>query len=360
MDFMRVAVIGGGIGGLTTAIALEQHGWQVELFERDAEPSGAGTALGMWPEALRALDELGLGDQVRKLGQRQTTGAFRRPDGSTIGSLDPREPVYLLSRPSLLQVLRGGIGRSTLHFATPVDEPPSGYDLVVAADGIFSRTRIALFGARYRARYTGSTAWRGWLDDTPTEVFTETWGVGAKFGVTPQEGGRTNWYATTAAAEGAFTPGAELPTLRRLFDGWAAPVRDVLDALTEDRILRHDLYVVPRLPAFVRGNVALIGDAAHAMTPDLGRGACEALVDAVTLAECLGGVADGLGGASGVADGLRGASAVADGLREYDRRRRKPLQRLAVASSVAGRLVRMRPRWLRDTLLRVSLAMGPK
>jgi 2-polyprenyl-6-methoxyphenol hydroxylase-like FAD-dependent oxidoreductase len=347
------AIVGGGIGGLAAAIALHRYGWRVTVYEREADLPATGTALGMWPAALRALDTLGVGDDVRKLGRRQNLGEFRRPDGARIavidaGKLERRtgDPVYLLSRPALLTLLYHAAGESALHFGSAVRgiEPLRGrFNLVVAADGVFSRVREELFGRTYQARYTGSTAWRGYLENMPTDTLTEMWGTGAKFGVTPQECDRTNWYAATPAPEGSFSPGAELATLRRLFGAWAHPVRTVLDAITEPGILRHDLYVTPRLPTFVRHNVAFIGDAAHAMRPDLGRGACEALIDAVALATC-----------------LRGAPTVPDGLRAYDRERRRRTQRLARTSAMAARLSGVRhARWLRDAVLRASLLAGP-
>src|SRR5688500_3868874 len=102
------AIIGGGIGGLASAIALRQHGWRVTVYERDAEIPATGTALGMWPAALRALDTLGVGDDVRKAGRPQNVGEFRRPDGSRIAAIDVAglerrtgDRVHLLSRPAL-------------------------------------------------------------------------------------------------------------------------------------------------------------------------------------------------------------------------------------------------------------------
>jgi 2-polyprenyl-6-methoxyphenol hydroxylase-like FAD-dependent oxidoreductase len=132
--------------------------------------------------------------------------------------------------------------------------------------------------------------------------------------------------------------------LRTLFGSWHEGVRQVLDGLREDGILRHDLYdLAPPLSTFVDGNVALIGDAAHAMTPDLGRGACEALVDGVTLGRCLV-----------VAPGVR------PGLAEYDRQRRRSVQRLARMSRTMGRVAHARrftP--LRDVAVRAALRLGP-
>jgi len=349
---MRVAIVGGGIGGLASAGALHRDGWSVNLFERERDPSGDGTALGIWPSALRALDRLGIGAAVRERATAQRLARFVRPDGHSIGRIDAAslvrrtgDPVYLLSRPALLELLRSAAAASSLHFGSAVDDVRTltdEYDLVVAADGVFSRARTTLLGDAYRAAYAGVAIWRGWIDDRPTEDMTEVWGRGAKFGVTPQEGGRTNWYAATAAPEGSFAPGRELARLHEVHDGWCDPVRSVLGQVTEASILRHDLYVAPRLHTFIPSGVALIGDAAHAMCPDLGRGACEAVIDAVTLAGCLRD---------------RG---VEEGLRAYDRQRRPVTRRLTRTSSAASRLTRWRrARWLRDGLLRLSLLLPP-
>lgn len=342
----RATVIGGGIGGLATAIALGRDGWRVTVHERDDTLPATGTALGIWPAALAALDALGVGDEVREAGVRQRAGEFRRPDGSRIATIDAtRNHICLLSRPGLLAILHRAAGQGAeLLFGQRVEHAdPRGYDLLVGADGVFSRVREHLFGAAYGARYSGSTAWRGVVENLPTDTFVETWGRGVKFGVTPQEGGRTNWFASAAVPEGRFSPGAEVATLRRMFDGWAEPVRTVLDRIGESSVLRHDVYVVPPLPSYVAGNTALIGDAAHAMAPDLGRGACEAVIDAVTLAAC-----------------LRETPSVPAALAAYDRRRRRVTRRLTRVARLAARMSHVRHALpVRDRLLWASLLAGP-
>jgi 2-polyprenyl-6-methoxyphenol hydroxylase-like FAD-dependent oxidoreductase len=346
------AIVGGGIGGLAAAAALHRGGWAVTLFEREPGLSGGGTALGMWPSALAALDALGIGDRVRAAAAPQTRARFLRPDGRALGTIDARrmarrtgDPVYLLSRPALLDLLRGAAPAHALRFGEPVERVAplrADFDVVVAADGVFSGTRAELFGDRYPARYTGVTAWRGWLDGRPVDELTEVWGRAAKFGVTPMEGGRTNWYATVVAPERAFAPGREADRVRELFGGWAGPVGSVAKAVTEP-VLRHDLYAVGRLPSYIAGNVALIGDAAHAMTPDLGRGACEALIDAVTLARC-----------------LTEESTVDGALRRYDRQRRPLTQRIARTAAAASALTKWNHALtIRDTLLRLALLVPP-
>ncbi|MEU6202526.1 FAD-dependent oxidoreductase [Micromonospora musae] len=350
----RAVIVGGGICGLTAAIALRRAGWRVTVRERDEAMMATGTALGIWPAALCALDAIGVGDEVRRVGQRQRAGAFLRPDGSRIATIDVErlhrrtgDHVYLLSRPGLLTILHRAAAEAgaTLRAGDPVDDATalSDVDLMVVADGVFSRTRETLFGPTYRARFSGSTAWRGVVEDMPTDTFVEMWGRGVKFGVTPQEGGRTNWFASAAVPEGRFRPGAEVAELRRMFGRWVPPVRNVLDAIDESRVLRHDVYVTPPLPSFVRGTVALLGDAAHAMTPDLGRGACEAIIDAVALASH-----------------LRETPAVEQALREYDRQRRPTTQRLARLANLAARMSHLRHALpIRDQLLRASMLAGP-
>ncbi|WP_229074349.1 FAD-dependent monooxygenase [Actinoplanes sp. DH11] len=366
----HAVIIGGGIGGLAAAIALRRADWRVTVRERDAALPATGTALGMWPAALRALDALGVGDEIRRAAPAQRAGAFLRPDGSRIATIDvdrlrrrTGDDVHLVSRPRLLAVLhRAAAGAGAdLRAGDPVGEQAGGRaghpvddafadlgadlgaDLVVAADGVFSRTRERLFGPAYRARHSGGTAWRGVVDDLPTDTFAEVWGRGVKFGVTPHEGGRTNWYAAGAAPAGRFHPGAEVAELRRVFGGWTSPVGDVLDAIEESTVLRHDVYVTPPLPSYVHGSTVLIGDAAHAMTPDLGRGACEAIIDAVALASC-----------------LRAAPTPARGLREYDRQRRPVTRRLARMAGLGARLTQVRHALpVRDQVLRASMLAGP-
>ncbi|MEU4693920.1 FAD-dependent monooxygenase [Actinoplanes sp. NPDC023714] len=342
-------IIGGGIGGLAVAAALARDGRKVTVRERDEALPGTGTALGMWPAALRALDEIGAGDAVRRAGRRQEAGAFLRPDGSRIVTLDMArlhrrtgDHVYLISRPRLLAILHRAAldAGAEVRFGDPVDEAA---DRVIVADGVFSRTRDRLLGHAFRARYSGSTAWRGVLPGLPTSTFSEVWGRGVKFGVTPHEAGSTNWFATSAVPEGMFHPGQEVAALHRIFGGWAPPVRPVLDAIEESGVLRHDIFVTPPLPSYICGSSVLIGDAAHAMPPDLGRGACEAIIDAVTLAAC-----------------LRQATTWEKGLHAYDRKRRPVTQRLARMAGLAARMTRMRhgiP--VRDGLLKVGMLAGP-
>lgn len=346
------AVVGGGVGGLAVALGLLRAGWSVTVFERATGLPETGTGLGIWPSALRALDQLGVGRVARDRGRAQPDGVMRRPDGSVIATVDVGrvrrrhgEGVLLLSRPALLGLLAQALPPGTVRFAAPVAQVSAlldGYDMVVGADGIRSVTRECMFGDRFPLRYSGMTAWRGTVAlDVPAGG--ETWGRGRKFGVTPQGPGVTNWYAAVAVGPGFRPPEGDLRVLRRWFGDWHDPVPAVLERLDGAAVLRHEVHVLPALPSYVRGRLVLLGDAAHAMAPDLGQGACQALIDAVVLAQALAAEPD-----------------VSSALARYDRLRRAPTQRMAAMATRAGRLARVRRfTGVRDAALRVALAFGP-
>ena len=328
-------VVGGGIGGLVAAARLRGAGWDVRVAERAEALPETGTALGLWSAAMAALAAIGVGDEARAQARRQGRATLLRPNGSRIAALTRAEPVFLLSRPPLLRLLHKAAG--DVEFGVEVRDF-GGYDLVVAADGINSAARTALFGDGYRPAYAGATAWRGTVDGD-TADFSEPWGEGARFGITPQEGDRTNWYACVPAPERSRVPGGEAAAVREHFGHWHGEVQRVLAGITEKTVARNDLYYLARpLPSYVDGNVALVGDAAHAMTPDLGRGACEAMVDAVTLADSV----SELG--------------VEAGLRRYDQLRRRPTQRMVRASLLVNRLAHARRfTRIRDTVLGLAI-----
>jgi 2-polyprenyl-6-methoxyphenol hydroxylase-like FAD-dependent oxidoreductase len=170
-------------------------------------------------------------------------------------------------------------------------------------------------------------------------VSPHTWGRGRKFGITGVEGGRTNWFAPVWSPAGMRYPNGHLTELRRLFGDWADPIPEILARTDESDIIRHDLYYVgPALKSYVRGRIALVGDSAHAMTPDLGQGACQALVDGAVLGHCLATMTD-----------------VDAALKRYDSLRRKASQSIAANARRIGQLT-MRPELenSRNALLRLA------
>ena len=184
---------------------------------------------------------------------------------------------------------------------------------VFGADGIRSAVRASVWPAAASPRYAGYTAWRMVTLAMPVDGTSESWGRGERFGYGPLPDGRVYCFAVANAPEGAKDEG--LAGLRRRFSGWHSPIPALLDATGKEAVLHDDLYELPRLRAYAAGRVALVGDAAHAMTPNLGQGACQALEDAVVLAKCL----DGHGG-----------------LDAYDRLRRKRTQMITRRSHRIG------------------------
>ncbi|MFE1555481.1 FAD-dependent monooxygenase [Streptomyces sp. NPDC058734] len=335
----RAVVVGGGIGGLAAAIGLHRTGWQVTVFERAAVHEDAGAAISLAANGLRALDALGVGEAVRAASRPQYTGGTRTPDGRWLSRMDGTALERALGDPM------AGIHRSELHrllrAALPADRLVTGRevtfeelrdpgragtptaDLVVAADGVRSRIRSGLFPGHPGPAYSGSTALRavtaGPVD--PGTDFALTWGPGAEFGHIRLADGRAEWHAVLNAPAG-LRHEDPLAVLRHRFASWHQPVPELLAATRPEDVLHHDVHelAVP-LPSFVAGRTVLLGDAAHAMTPHLGQGACQALEDAVVLAAELAAGPD-----------------LPAALARYDAARRPRSQAVARAARRAGRM----------------------
>ncbi|WP_406314919.1 FAD-dependent monooxygenase [Streptosporangium sp. NBC_01639] len=310
MTERTAVVVGGGIGGLAAALALTRRGWQIEVCERAAEFTEVGAGLSLWPNALWALAALDLDGRVRELGAVEVGGGARNRAGRWLARTDNTEierrfgmPLVVLHRADLLRALVDALPAQTLRPSTTVTAIHEDGDCVVVEDGVRSRRVDVVIGAdglhstvrrlRWPAakppRYVGYTAWRMITRPLP-DPLTEgaaTWGRGERFGFTSMPGGRVYCFATATVPAGGTTPGGEPAELHRRFGTWAEPIPALLAAVPDEGVLRHDLYDLPPLPGYTRGRVALLGDAAHAMTPNLGQGACQALEDAVVLAACL-------------------------------------------------------------------------
>jgi 2-polyprenyl-6-methoxyphenol hydroxylase-like FAD-dependent oxidoreductase len=312
MTDRHAVVIGAGIGGLTAAVALHRVGWHVTVLERGDIREPAGTGIALAPNALRALDTIGVGDAVRGMSAFEGEGGLRRPDGRWVSRTDAAAaaerfggPVVIVHRTELVAMLAAELPATAVRTGVAAQLADSGgesaparvdvpageetADLVVAADGIRSTSRTRLFPGQPGPEYAGFTSWRMVVPapETPFPIH-ETWGRGLLWGTVPMRDGRGYAYATYATPAGGHSADGEQAELLRLFGDWHDPVPRIINAADPATILRHDVYALTTLPpAFHHGRVALLGDAAHAMTPNLGQGGCQAIEDAIVLAHHL-------------------------------------------------------------------------
>jgi 2-polyprenyl-6-methoxyphenol hydroxylase-like FAD-dependent oxidoreductase len=307
---VEVLIVGAGIAGLTAAIALDRLGVTVEVIERAAALTEAGTALSLWPNALAALDHIGLGDEIGDIGIEEPTGVVSRWSGEEILKLNQSrlnrrlgKATQIVFRADLQSVLLAGAKGIPIRMHTPaisigadgdmgVVELSTGEQLrapvVLACDGIRSVARP--FVGNRAPKFQHRTSWRAVLTDA-TELVSDTRltvGDGQQFIMNPMRNGLVNWAADVSLPEGANAVLTDKKAfLLAAFSGWHPPIIDLIDRTDEDRLVIADFYdAVPR--RLVKGPVALLGDAGHPMTPDLGQGACQGIEDAAVVAECLG------------------------------------------------------------------------
>jgi 2-polyprenyl-6-methoxyphenol hydroxylase-like FAD-dependent oxidoreductase len=359
MGQQQILVIGAGISGLATAVALQRRGKDVTVIEERADTS-SGAGISIWPNALAALDEIGLGDAVREAGGRVTAGALRWRDGAWLRHPSPQrlvkalgEPLVVIRRSALTNVLADALANGTVHSGLSARELVTTADgarvtlsdastrdaaAVVGADGTRSVVARHLNG-ELTHRYVGYTAWRGVAECTiDPDVAGEVLGPGIEFGHVPLGSDSTYWFATERAPAGHVAPQGELNYLKATFASWADPIPAVLAATDPDDVLRNDLYDRDQARQWSRGPVVVLGDAAHPMRPHLGQGGCQGIEDAAVLARFVDGD-----------DNLAAAFA------RFSAFRRPRVHPLVRESKLIGQIVNMRPALLSGLASRATV-----
>lgn len=348
-------VVGAGIGGLAAAAGLTRMGRSVLVLERAATLRADGAGISLLANAQRALDQLGVGDRVRELAATMLPGGegVRTAGGRRL--MKPTDPAFVrrhglstavLLRPGLHRTLRDAVpaahllagaevtgverradGTALVHYrreGAPVSVPAQ---VVIAADGLNSRLRGRMWPDAAPPVYSGHSVWRGIAEVDRAEPGGTTWGRGREFGRMPLADGRVYWYAVANTPQGTRHPDEHAEVVRH-FGTWHRPVPDLLGRTPPGAVRHDDVFELPLpLPAFASGRTALLGDAAHAMTSDLGQGACQALEDAVVLCAALAAHPD-----------------PEEALADYDARRRPRAQAIVAASRRVGRM-KLRERW---------------
>ncbi len=329
---LSIGICGGGIGGFCAAIALHKLGHDVRIFEQAPVMARVGADINLLPNAILAMDRLGVGDDLRAAGAQPTFRISRDGESGEETSRIPMKgiaeakygaPQLTLHRADVLEALHRQLpsgalcmgvevtgvslqgDASTVQFANRASE---SFDLVIGADGIHSAVRSSLWGAD-TPKYTGMVSYRGTFPTSAvpglpdTDAFTKWWGeIPEKQIVTfPLSQGREVFVFATLPQKDGSEEGWTLPgdaaDLRRAYANFHPNARALLEPL--DKVMRSALHVRDPMPEWAKGRATLLGDAAHPMVPFMAQGACMAIEDAIVLARALEGV-----GKAGVDDAL--------------------------------------------------------
>ncbi|MEL6385406.1 MAG: FAD-dependent urate hydroxylase HpxO [Cyanobacteria bacterium J06626_18] len=315
MENLKVIVVGAGMGGLTTALAMRQAGYEVEIYDRVSALRPAGAGISLWSNGVKVLNRLGLGHEIAAIGGPMEQMAYyegKTGDLLTRFSLMPivervGQAPYPVSRTDLQKMLLEAVGADQVQLnkrCVAVEQTPESAtaifedghcatgDIVVGADGTHSIIRTYVLGHPTERRYVGYVNWNGLVPVSDELAPPNSWDIyvadGQRASVMPVGGDRFYFFLDVPLPKGTNnTPETYRQELSEHFAGWAKPVQTLIQQLNPSKTNRVEIHDIEPLQTLAKGRIALIGDAAHSTAPDLGQGGCQAMEDAWALANYL-------------------------------------------------------------------------
>lgn len=301
----KIIVIGAGIGGLTVGIGLKKLGYQITIYESSKSIEGIGAGLGLASNAIHALKYLKLSDGISKFGAPVSATRILTKDGKLLVEADSKllknaesHVNFALHRKDLHQYLYTQLDQTEVIpdkraykftqtkdnvFIEFTDGTSDSADFLIAADGVGSTIRKSLVPKSF-PRYAGYTCWRAVIQNPgiPTLESSEVWGKEGRFGYVSLHPDLIYWYACINTKK-RNVRSFGLEELQNNFSSYAAPIPDILNHTFDSQLIQNDIVDIKPLKKFAFQRILLIGDAAHATTPNMGQGACMALEDAAVL-----------------------------------------------------------------------------
>ena len=311
---LKAIVVGAGMAGLATGIALRQAGYEVEIYEKTSKLRPAGAGISLWSNGIKILNKLGLGKEVAAIGGQMNRMEYLTHKGESLNDvnlLPLMEQVgqrpYPVSRTDLQQMMLDAFGEGDVRMgmrcvevkqdadsATAIFEDGSTAtgDVVIGADGIHSVIREYITGEKIEPRYADYVNWNGIVDASPDLAENDVWviyvGEGKRASMMPIGGNRFYFFMGCPKPKGTeVAPENIRAELKETFAGWAQPVQNLIEKLDPEQVNRLEISDLDPLSTLVKGRIALVGDSGHATTPTLGQGGCQAMEDAEVLCRYL-------------------------------------------------------------------------
>lgn len=306
MDDARISIVGGGISGLCTAIALQRKGIHVNVYEKEKTVHEHDTGIILSGNAIRAFYIMGLGPELRANGLDSDGCLLKSDSGKIIAEFDYHAPSHIpnylfIHRSELQRILTDALLPGSLHFDKHMidfkhdntislffkDGTSVESDYLISCDGAGSQIRKKLF-PNSALTYTGFSCWRGIIEEPPMNVpaYTETWGPRGRFGIAPLSDHQVFWYAMkkSSSENSDMSEWSPIDLLFNFFY-YHEPIQEILENTSPEHIIYDNLYELKPLTPLQSGNILLLGDSAHASMPNIGQGASQAAEDAVYLAK---------------------------------------------------------------------------